>query len=391
MGGFGGFGGFGGGRGQQTASAVRTVVAKNQTITDFVYLHCTEEQINRFKEERKKIRDKAKEEFKAMPDMYSQIKLGEDGKMAFEDGSMLYKLNQEFTPESNGTVTKTEAMLGNFTNRVRLVNNKIHGVYNRLGSAYIEKTWIGSLIMQYHKHLPMGLLKRYATRGHYNEIRGSVDKGMIASILDFLRLNLDKVKADNNQLTDENMGALQSIQFLLAHGLEYATQLTSTWNIMQDYDKANIKRNIGDFAGVMIALLVVSMLLAGGDDDDDSLIYNLTLYEADRLCSESFLYNPVGLVNEGKKLMSTPIAAQSIVTDFMSSMYAVTQAIWQGEDYDPYYHSGRFAGEHKLWVYIQRRTPMWNGIRGILDTPSNNRYYKVGRNPVSELISQTKD
>ena len=36
--GMGGFGGFGGGRGgQQTASAVRTVVAKNQTITDFVY------------------------------------------------------------------------------------------------------------------------------------------------------------------------------------------------------------------------------------------------------------------------------------------------------------------------------------------------------------------
>ena len=36
-GGAGGFGGFGGGRGPQTASAVRTTVAKNQTITDFVY------------------------------------------------------------------------------------------------------------------------------------------------------------------------------------------------------------------------------------------------------------------------------------------------------------------------------------------------------------------
>ena len=35
-GGPGGFGGFGGGRGQQTATAVRTTVAKNQTITDFV-------------------------------------------------------------------------------------------------------------------------------------------------------------------------------------------------------------------------------------------------------------------------------------------------------------------------------------------------------------------
>lgn len=36
-GGAGGFGGFGGGRGPQTATAVRTTVAKNQTITDFVY------------------------------------------------------------------------------------------------------------------------------------------------------------------------------------------------------------------------------------------------------------------------------------------------------------------------------------------------------------------
>lgn len=36
-GGAGGFGGFGGGRGSQTATAVRTTVAKNQTITDFVY------------------------------------------------------------------------------------------------------------------------------------------------------------------------------------------------------------------------------------------------------------------------------------------------------------------------------------------------------------------
>ena len=36
-GGAGGFGGFGGGRAPQTATAVRTTVAKNQTITDFVY------------------------------------------------------------------------------------------------------------------------------------------------------------------------------------------------------------------------------------------------------------------------------------------------------------------------------------------------------------------
>ena len=52
------------------------------------------------------------------------------------------------------------------------------------------------------------------------------------------------------------------------------------------------------------------------------------------------------------------------------------------DEYDPYYHSGRFAGERKISVYIQRRIPIWNGIRGVLDSPSNNHYYKLGQNPI---------
>ena len=354
---------------------------RKNALNRWVALHCNDKQKEEFKAARKNISEQAKEEFKKLPTMYSQFRLTNEGHLGYVTGSKLDSLDK--IKMSNG-ITKAEKLLGDFTERTRLVNNKIHGVYNRLGSAYIEKTWIGSLVMQYHKHLPMGLMKRYAMRGHYNEIRGSVDKGMVASIIDFCSLDIDILRAKNG-LTDDNISALQSVQYMFAHGLSFLMNIRETWSFTTDYDKANIKRNLGDLTGVSLAVLGALLLLMSGDDDDDSIAYNLALYECDRLASESFLYNPVGLVNEGKKLMSTPIAAQSVITDLMSAMGNTIGIILEGDDFDPYYHSGRFAGEHKLSVYIQRRIPIWNGIRGIIDIPDNNHYYKVGKNPITIL------
>ena len=345
----------------------------------FVRLECTKEQRKKFIADRDKLRDKLSEEFDKLPNMRNQMKLGDDGRLAFVTDSKLDKLSKEML--STGT-SKADRIIGDFTQRVRLTNNKIHGVYNRLGSAYIEKTWIGSLVMQYHKHLPMGLMKRYMSRGHYNETRGSVDKGMIWSVWDFLTFNAEAVKHDAN-LTDANVGAIQGIQNILGMSMSFLLELKDTYSMLTDYDKANIRRNLGDLTGVLLACLTVLLLSMGDDDDDnDGYIYNLVLYEADRLASESFLYNPYGLVIESKKLMSTPIAAQSIITDAISTCNTIAGVIMQGEDYDPYYHSGRFAGEHKALVYLQRRIPMWAQIRSIIDLPSNNNYYKVGKNPI---------
>lgn len=347
----------------------------------FVFLHCSKQQQDAFYAKREALKKQSIKEFKELPDMRSQMMLGSNGKLAFVPNSQLDILSRNMT--SSG-VNEAERLLGEFTQRTRLVNNKIHGVYNRLGSAYIEKTWIGSLIMQYHKHLPMGLMKRYMKRGHYNETRGSIDKGMIWSVWDFLKLNVDKIKVEKG-LTDANVGAIQSLQMLLSNSMSFLMNMRDTWKFTTDYDKANIRRNLGDLTGVTLAVLGALLLIMAGDDDDDSIGYNLALYEFDRLASESFLYNPVGLVNEGKKLMSTPIAAQSVITDVMSATGNVAGIIMQGEDFDPYYHSGRFVGEHKLSVYIQRRIPIWNGIRGIVDIPDNNHYYKVGKNPITIL------
>lgn len=374
---------------------------RKDALTNYIYLHCSKEQRDAFKERRDKVIKEAEEEFNAKENMYEQIILSDDGHMAFKEGSELAALdsipantvsykqteqNKEGIPEFNNIndLSEAYALLGNFAEKVRKVNNKIHGVYNKQGAAYIERTWFGSLITQYHKHLPIGILKRYRARGYWNETRGTVEKGMVQSIHDLLSLNLEKIKIDNN-LNDHEMGALEGFIFMVTHMHNYLMQIGETWDIIPSYEKANILRNLGDLVGVVGSLATIAALWYIADDDpemQDSLTFNFLLYEMDRLNSEAFLYNPWGLFNEGKKLMSTPVAAQSVISDAASSLKAISDFLLDDE-YDPYYHSGRFAGEAKLSVYIQRRIPIWNGIRSFLDTPSNNHYYKLGRTPMS--------
>lgn len=352
---------------------------RKNLLVEWAYIHSGVKQIKEFITKREEAEDDLIKEFDELPDMYSQLKLGEDGDMGFVEGSQLEALHNQFY--RNGKVTEAEQLLGNFAERVRKVNNKIHGVYNRDGAAYIEKQWWGSLVMQYHKHLPIGLLKRYRARGLFNEFRGSVEKGLWQSMADFVSLNWRKIKASDPSITDDQLGAIQGLQYFFAHSLHFFGQFATTWHILPEYERANILRNFGDFAGTLGAFFTLIALWYIADTDDEFLDnpgWNLAVYEMDRLASECFMYNPWGLMSETKKLMSTPVAAQSVVGDAFSSVIAGFKWLTGDEDYDMTYQSGRFAGQNKLWVYIKRRIPMYSSLYSLFDIVNSNQYYKVG-------------
>ena len=371
---------------------------RKDALTDFIFLHCTKPQIEEFVKLRNEKEEEYGKEFDAKVNLYDQLELGENGKLHFVDGSELSELDKinanisgKFVGKkdsvfANNTVSISYQLLGKFTNKVRHVNNKIHGVYNRIGSAYIESKWWGALVMQYHKHLPMGLIKRWLARGNWDEYRNSVTKGIAESIADLVSLDIRRMKVEHN-LTNDQVNALATFIFTIQNIGEFISNFKLALSVLPNYEKANLKRNIGDFAGTTSALAFTAALWGfAGDDEEiqDNVAFATCLYIGDKLASESFMYNPIGLFNEAKKLMSTPIAAQSIVSDMGSSLMAIFNALTD-ENYNPYYQSGRFAGEHKLSVYFQRRIPMWSALRNMWDGAAANHYYKVGQNPIGML------
>ena len=107
------------------------------------------------------------------------------------------------------------------------------------------------------------------------------------------------------------------------------------------------------------------------------------MYEADRLVSESAMYNPLGLYSEGKKLWSSPIAAQSGIAELLNTMGLISQWMLYGEEFDPTYQTGLYAGENKLTIKLKRNIPIYHSIYMLDRLERNNRYYKLGDNMLS--------
>ena len=362
--------------------------------TEFANLYLSDEQKEEFISKRRKLQNQAKEEFnndEIHPTLYSQLKLGSDGKLDFKEDSKLFEMGDE-----------AYQLLGRFKGRVISVNKKIHGVYDRLGAAKWESYWWGGIVMQYHKHIYPGIMKRYRRQGYFNEERGTIEKGCYASIKDFLALPLHKAKyakklKEENNMSDSELQAVQGIQNIIKNYIEFATHIRTNWNMLPESERANIKRALGDMAGVMSALcLAIGLQVLGGDDDDNGLLYNLAMYEADRLASESFMYNPLGAASEFKKLWSSPVAVQTGISDLLSTVGLISQYIIQGDDFDPYYQSGLYAGENKLEIKLKRNIPMYHGINMLERLTRSNKYYKLGDNmltivPVKDIANWIND
>lgn len=344
---------------------------KNLT-SEFAIRYLSKEERAIWRKNYKEAKKRAKEEFEndeEHPTLMSQFTLAEDGYLGFKNDSFMSEI----------PVEERAKILGRFKGRVISVNKKIHGNYGKLDQAQLEKTWYGSLIMQYHKHIVPGFMKHFRRHGYFNEERESIEKGCYISLIDFLSLNMRAVK-NKNGMSDAQTSTLESIQNVFKLSFDFLLEAKSTYNILPEYEKANIRRSLGELCGFLSAICLAVAARAILDDDDESFIGNLALYEADRLASESMQFNPYGVYAQGKQLWSQPVAATGAMNDAISSLGQVAKMLMEGDDFDPNYHSGRFSGQNKLTVYIKRRIPLYRQYDSMIHISDDNHYYKMTDN-----------
>ena len=275
-----------------------------------------------------------------------------------------------------------------FRNKVISVNHQIHGIYDKIGANQLQQSWWGALLMQFHKHLVPGFQKRFGYRlGHfdgiYNETRESISKGTYVSLGEFIAMPFKKYY----ELNDSNeLQAVRTLQGIAKGYADFVANLTTYYNILPEYDKANIRRCLGEWIGIVkaVALFVAGKLMLD-DDDDSTQVADYILYSADRLMSETIQYTPWGMINEGQKLYSQPVAAFSIAQDTLRLLGACCSYIVTGNSDDLYYSSGSYSGENKLAVNFFKQVPLVNQIRKHERLGANNSYYKVRSSPFSGL------
>nr|DAR29004.1 MAG TPA: hypothetical protein [Crassvirales sp.] len=338
-----------------------------------------------YHKKREELMKDAKEKFKANPTVESLYE--------FKNGEAVLttKAIADFNAKGKNPIGDLEHLIGGFKEKVESVNKKIHGVYDKNGAAQLESKWWGSLVMQYHKHLYNGIFKRWRKKGFYSEFRGSRERGSYITLMDFLGTEFTnfKKRSKNKQENGTNI-ALASIQVVMESAINSLTNIAFNWNNLSNFEKSNIKRNLGDVSGVLVAVLVVMALYGLFDDDDikDDTFKASLLYLADRLYSDSSMYSPVGLVTEYKTAWSSPIASANGPSDLIKAMMMIPQALFD-PDFNPEYQSGQYAGKNKFEVLFRRNLPGIRPFDRIQLITKNNKYYKVGESQIGVNIAKS--
>lgn len=344
--------------------------------TEFANLYLTKEQKKQFITERKKLEKKAKVKFEELPTVMDQVDL-KDGRLAFKEGSILAELQAKSKDKEVGD---GYMFLGYMKGKVISVNKKIHGVYDKLGAAQLEKQWWGSLAMQYHKHIYPGVMKHYRRKGYFNEERGTKEIGCAPALFDFLTTPIRKLRYEK-EMSDGQVEVLESLQVLLKGYAEFAMNLQTNWQLMPKWQRASIERAAGDVVGALGGICTALAVRCIWDDDDlkNSLWGNLMLYEADELTTQSMMYNMLFLPQQFDQLWSSPIAGVTAGKDIMAACNNIAAYVMD-DDYDPNYTSGRYAGQNKIIVKLGRQIPIYRSLNNLATLDKANSYYKTGDN-----------
>lgn len=345
---------------------------KHNIIEDFLRAHASKEIIQEYIHATNQAIKKAKEEWKTKPAIIDLLEL--------KNGEIVPKAGAEITPD----------MINDIKNKTVNLNKKIHGVYDKLGAALIEFTWWGSLVMQYHKHLYPGVMKRFRRRGYYNEQTNTIEVGSYVAFVDFLGKEFRNVVSDAKKQGDGYVGiAIASVQNTFKAVINTITNIKTNWNLMSPWERNAVKRCLGDLYGILSALLLGITIYAMTDDDDEkeSNVVATGLYLADRLLSESQMYTPWGLYSEGKTLWSSPIAAYNGPSDLIKIMDYSARWLFD-EDFDPVYSTGIYKGKNKVGVLIKRNIPIYRVIERLNNMTKNNSYYRINEKALNMKISK---
>lgn len=345
---------------------------KHNIIEDFLRAHASKEIIQEYIHAKNQAIKKAKEEWKTKPAIIDLLEL--------KNGEIVPKAGAEITPD----------MINDIKNKTVNLNKKIHGVYDKLGAALIEFTWWGSLVMQYHKHLYPGVMKRFRRRGYYNEQTNAIEVGSYVAFVDFLGKEFRNVVSDAKKQGDGYVGiAIASVQNTFKAVINTITNIKTNWNLMSPWERNAVKRCLGDLYGILSALLLGITIYAMTDDDDEkeSNVVATGLYLADRLLSESQMYTPWGLYSEGKTLWSSPIAAYNGPSDLIKIMDYSARWLFD-EDFDPVYSTGIYKGKNKVGVLIKRNIPIYRVIERLNNMTKNNSYYRINEKALNMKISK---
>lgn len=230
------------------------------------------------------------------------------------------QVKQGYTKEDGTEFTRDDII--KFSRKTTAINQRMHGIYNKLDRSAVQRLAIGRMGVMFRKWIKPSLNRRFKS-ATYNFDMEAWTEGYYETTKRFL-----------TQLAKE----LKEGQFALA----------ANWDNLTNTEKANIKRAITEVAH-FLAVAIILGLIDWSDDKDRPWLVKMVEYQARRLYTElgSMIPGPQ-MMGEGLKIVRSPAAGINTIEDALDLIGLMNPYNYEfigGEE--ALLQSGRYKGESR--------------------------------------------
>lgn len=243
-------------------------------------------------------------------------------------------------------------------NRIRFINQDMHGSMNTEDKGIIQQYILGRMVMNFRQWMVRHYSRRFRGR-HFDATLQEYREGYWVSLYKAGREGVKKGWY-------KDAGLLFLLDF---H--QFALQAQSHWNTLKPDQKYNIKRVISEMV-VFTALLGLSFALGDPDKYKGEFWRRFWIYQTKRLLIESKAAMPsVSMPQNAITIMQSPMAC----INTLNNIFYVLTGI---DDITTTIKNGKHAGENLYWRNVKKYSlPFYKDFEQLQSMDEDNNIFKV--------------
>lgn len=234
-----------------------------------------------------------------------------------------------------------------FSKKVRGINNKLYGIYNKDDKNAMQYRAFGRLLMLYRNWMRPLLLKRYGVE-RYNYDTDSFEVGYYRVLWNFLSNTIKDLKNSEFNIVDR-------------------------WKNLSSTEKSAMMRAGTELATYWALFAVIAALKADTDDEEAVWLKRYANYTIVRLRADLGALLPTpDIIDESLRLIDNPFAAVRVLKNTRQMLYLFNPDTWTDE-----IESGTYKGFTKAEKIIIQPLPFVRQFINAYDPDEPAKWFKV--------------
>lgn len=236
---------------------------------------------------------------------------------------------------------------GDFSKKVRGINNKLYGIYNQEDKNAMQSRAFGRLLMMYRNWMRPLYLKRYGVE-RYNYDTQSFEEGYYRTMYNFLKQSIHDIKKSELDIIKQ-------------------------WHNLTPTQRSNMWKGIAELTIFWSLFGIISSLKGVPDDDDkDNWLTEFVGYSIVRLTADlgSLVPSPK-MLDEGLRLFNNPFAAVRVLKNTRQLLGLFDPDTWTTE-----IDQGIYKGYTQAEKILLQPVPFIRQFMNLFDPEEPTKWYK---------------